>query len=513
MDKIFYCLDKSLKRIPAFLKDAKKVNNIKDIPKEVFALVIFDEKFLRRRQKIDSEYLFNKVCLIFFNKRSPENKKIIKQFRFFDYFSQEDSDFSIRFKVRRASQVLNLKKESSNLKEQLAKKHKRIEKILLVDPLTGCYNWRYFLNRTHQELSASRRHMYSISFVAVDIDYFRKINELYGAKAADVVAKKLANILRDNLRKEDVLARWSGDEFFIILPQLKSNDVKKVASRIKEKIEIAKFLYRNLVLNIKTSVGVVSSPEDGIFNTRDIINALDKCLIYAKRRGGSAIIPYSQLKFKKAIRLKRKASVEDLRGKIEKMNILLSRDLLEMIYGFARAIEAKDYYTGKHVEYTATLAEEIAKALRLGGSELEDIKHAAVLHDLGKVGIKESILSKKGPLTYEEREVIKTHPSIAAEILRGIHALRGAVPAILYHHERYDGKGYPMGLKGEEIPLGARILAVADVYQALISDRPYRKGFSIRKALKIMKEESGKQFDPKIIKIFLNIIDKINDKT
>lgn len=513
MDKIFYCWDKSSKETPVFPKDTKKITKIKDIPKEDFALVIFDERFLKKRQKLDLEPLSNKICLILFNKRSPENKKIIKRFGFFDYFSPEDSKFSIHFKFKRATQVLNLKKQASDFKEQLAKKHKQIEKILLVDPLTGCYNWRYFLNRTHQELSASRRHMYSISFIAVDIDYFRKINELYGAKAADVVAKKLANILRDNLRKEDVLARWSGDEFFIILPQLKPNDVKKVAVRIKYKIEATKFLYKNLVLNIKTSVGVVSSPEDGIFNTRDIVNALDKCLIYAKRRGGSTIIAYSQLKFKKAIRLKRKASVEDLRGKIEKMNILLSRDLLEMIYGFARAIEAKDSYTGKHVEYTATLAEEIAKALHLSGSELEDIKHAAVLHDLGKVGIKESILSKQGPLTYEEREIIKTHPSIAAEILRGINALRGAVPAILYHHERYDGKGYPMGLKGEEIPLGARILAVADVYQALISDRPYRKGFSKKKALKIMEEESGKQFDPKITKIFLDIIKTINDKT
>jgi putative nucleotidyltransferase with HDIG domain len=181
-----------------------------------------------------------------------------------------------------------------------------------------------------------------------------------------------------------------------------------------------------------------------------------------------------------------------------------------MIYGFARAIELKDSYTGRHVEDTAFIAEEIAKELKLPPSEIENIKRAAILHDLGKVGIDERILSKKGPLNENEKEIIKSHPWIAAEILREIHALRGSIPAILYHHERYDGKGYPLGLKGEDIPLGARIVAIADVYQALISDRPYRKAYSKREAIEIIKKDAGKKFDPKIVKIFLKIIKKRN---
>jgi HD-GYP domain-containing protein (c-di-GMP phosphodiesterase class II) len=180
-----------------------------------------------------------------------------------------------------------------------------------------------------------------------------------------------------------------------------------------------------------------------------------------------------------------------------------------MISGFARAIEAKDSYTGRHVEYTALVAGKIAEELALPASEIENVKHAAVLHDLGKVGISENILSKKGPLTTKEREVIKTHPWTAAEILREIHALRGAIPAILYHHERYDGKGYPLGLRAEEIPLSARIVAIADVYQALVSDRPYRKAFSKKKAVEIIKKEMGTHFDPKVTKVFLKVIKNI----
>ena len=509
MEEIFYCRPKSSENSLILPYSFKPVSKLTDIPQDKPAIVVFDEKYLKKRAKVDTSKLENKIYLVYFSESPKQDFKLVKKYGFFGCFDDKEPKSDIRFKLERAATILNLKKQVREFKDELLKKHKRIEKILLVDPLTGCYNWRYFLNRAFQELSASRRHMHSISFVAVDIDYFRKINEIYGARVADVVAKRLADILRENLRKEDVLARWSGDEFFIIFPFLKLFDAKRAAVRIKDRIETAKFTYKDVVLNIKTSMGVLSSPEDNIFSTRDVINALDKCLTVAKRRGGSTIIAYSELKFKKAVQQKRKANVNDLRGKIEKMNILLSRDLLEMTYGFARAIEAKDSYTGKHVEYTEALAEEIATALRLTGSELEDIKHAAVLHDLGKVGIKESILSKKGPLTPKEREIIKTHPSIAAEILRGIHALRGAVPAILYHHERYDGQGYPLGLKGEEIPLSARIIAVADVYQALVSDRPYRKGFSKQKALKIIKEESGKQFDPKIVKIFLKAIKKV----
>ena len=160
--------------------------------------------------------------------------------------------------------------------------------------------------------------------------------------------------------------------------------------------------------------------------------------------------------------------------------------------------------------YTSNIAGKIARSLKLPPDEVENVKQAAVLHDLGKVGIDESILSKKGSLNVQEREIIKTHPSIAAEILGEIHALRGAIPAILYHHERFDGKGYPLGLSGEEIPLSARIVAVADVYQALISNRPYRKAYSKRKAFRIIKKESGKHFDPKITKAFFKVIKSID---
>tara|TARA_B100000315_G_scaffold259426_1_gene315449 strand:- start:1522 stop:3063 length:1542 start_codon:yes stop_codon:yes gene_type:complete len=512
MPKIIYCTNKKSKKKVKFAFPVKRVYSLKELTQVNSSLVIFSQEFLKGRKSIKSSYIGSRVCLIHFYKADKNNLKITKQFGFHDYFSDDDKKEIITFKLEQAGRILDLHKSVISLEKHLLTKNKRIEKLTLLDPLTDCYNWRYFLNAVTREVNLSRRHLYSVSFVGIDIDHFRQVNEIYGIQVADWVTKDLVKILRAILRNEDTLARWRSDEFFIITPYLKNNDAYKVAQRIQNTINKHRFKYKSISLKIKASIGVVSSPGDSIFNTRDIVNALDKCLTVAKRRGGNTIILHSQAKLKPIKDTKKKSNLKDLKVKIDKMNTVLTRDLLEMIYAFARAIEAKDFYTGKHVEYTSEIAEKIARSLKLPHSEVDNIKHAAALHDLGKVGIDKSILIKSGPLTVQEMKVMQTHPAIAAEILREIHALRGAVPAVLYHHENFDGSGYPLGLKGEEIPLSARIVAIADVYQALTSDRSYRKAMSKTKALKIIKEESGTHFDPRIVDIFFKIVKELDAK-
>jgi len=185
------------------------------------------------------------------------------------------------------------------------------------------------------------------------------------------------------------------------------------------------------------------------------------------------------------------------------MESRVNQTLLESIYAFAKTITAKDYSTGKHAKNMISIVVAIAKELNLTEKEIENLGHAAALHDLGKIGIPDNILHKKGKLTKKEHRVIEKHPQIGAEIIRPIHFLSEVVPMVLYHHERYDGLGYSAGLKGKEIPLGARIIAVADVYQALISDRPYRKAYSKKEALKIIEESAGTHLDPDVVEAFM----------
>ncbi|MEI8350128.1 MAG: diguanylate cyclase [Candidatus Omnitrophota bacterium] len=507
MKHILYCADGILKNKIYLPRPFSKTSSISDCYKEQFSLIIFDERFLRKR-KLDVDRLGSKVCLL---RTSLGNDAVMlaKKYNCFDCITDADSKEDIAFKLRRAETLLTLHERIYNLERELSYKNKKIKAVVLTDPLTDSYNWRYFLHRAHQELSRARRHMHTISFIVVDIDYFRQINEVYGVSIADNVIKELAQLLKRNLRKEDVLTRWREDQFFMILPYLSREHAVSMVKRLKERITNHRFGHKGLKLSIKVSLGVVSSPGENVANVKDVINALHTCLVAAKKKGGNSIVFYSQPQQKRLEKQKQKVGVEIFKDKIDKLNSLLTRDFVEMIYGFARAIEAKDSYTGKHVEYTSLIAEKIARELHLPEPEIQNIKHAAVLHDLGKVGIDERILSKRGPLTAKEREIINLHPWTAAEILREIHSLRGAIPAILYHHERFDGKGYPLGLKGEEIPLGARIVAIADVYQALVSDRPYRKAYNKQKALSIIRQETGQHFDPGVAQVFFKVIKKV----
>jgi len=185
-----------------------------------------------------------------------------------------------------------------------------------------------------------------------------------------------------------------------------------------------------------------------------------------------------------------------------------NQSFTEAIFAFTKTIELKDHYTGEHVENTVWYATEIAKILGLSEGDIERIKKAAILHDLGKIGISEKLLNKRSKLTKREFEEIKKHPQIAIDIIRPVHFLHDVIPLILHHHERWDGKGYPSKIKAEEIPIGARIISVADAYQALTSNRSYRKAYSKKKAIEILKKESGTKYDPQIINIFLKITKK-----
>jgi HD-GYP domain-containing protein (c-di-GMP phosphodiesterase class II) len=173
----------------------------------------------------------------------------------------------------------------------------------------------------------------------------------------------------------------------------------------------------------------------------------------------------------------------------------------------AKIVSSRDPYTGIHSEEVAELAVKLAKVLNLPEKEIARIETAARVHDLGKIAVPDAILLKPGPLTEEEWKVMKQHPVVSAEILSGLEIYKDCVDIIRHEHEHWDGSGYPDGLKGEEIPLGSRIIAVADVWHALLSDRPYRKAYTKEEARKIMQEMAGKTLDPKLVEVFLKIVE------
>jgi len=185
---------------------------------------------------------------------------------------------------------------------------------------------------------------------------------------------------------------------------------------------------------------------------------------------------------------------------------------LDTIRALAAAIDAKDPYTKGHSERVAETSVALAQELNLSDKDIENIEYTALLHDIGKIGIADNILGKKSSLTNKEFDKIKEHTIMGAKIIEPVDFLKNSYKAIYHHHEKYNGKGYPDGLKSEDIPLSARIIAVADAYDAMGSDRPYRKKLNINKILKELKDQSGKQFDPEVVKALISVLDREREK-
>lgn len=384
----------------------------------------------------------------------------------------------------------------------------RFKELSVKDQLTGLYNYRYLEERLSSEFKRAQRYVLPLSVIMMDIDYFKSINDIYGHQYGDLILKEFGQCLKDFSRVNDIVIRYGGEEFLALLPDTNKAGGAVFGERLLEKLTGHVFDSKGKKIKLKISMGLASFPEDGIGSQIALMGAADKALSSAKESGGNRMATCAEVTQKQADTGSaggEKESVQQMKEKLAKMEGRVNQTLLESIYAFAKTIEAKDYYTSEHCENMVSIAMEIGKKLDISKKELEDIKHAAMLHDLGKIGIPDKILHKQGKLNEKELKKIKTHPQIGAEIIRSVHFLSEVVPIVLHHHERFDGLGYSGGLKGKDIPLGARIIAVADVYQALVSDRPYRKGYGKKDALKIIEEGSGTQFDPDVVRAFLSV--------
>jgi diguanylate cyclase (GGDEF)-like protein/PAS domain S-box-containing protein len=410
-------------------------------------------------------------------------------------------DITARKKIEEQLRILN---------KELLKSNKRLKQIALRDPHTGLYNHRYLGEIIEAEFYRAKRYGHPFSVIMLDIDYFKSINDVYGHQFGDLVLKQFARVLKKMVRRYDVVIRFGGEEFVIVSSGIDKSGALLLAQRLLDAISLYNFGDKKHVVKLKLSIAVTSCPEDRALKAMDLIELADRIIDKVKEHGGDRVYSSEDIRKKKRISLKKKevTDIKFLRERIEKLTKRANQNLIEAVFAFARTIKLKDRYTGEHTERIVYYATEIARALDLSKEEIELVKQAATLHDLGKIGISDKILLKPARLTKKEFEEIKKHPQIGVDIIRPIQFLHSIIPLILYHHERWDGRGYPKGLKAEEIPVGARIVAIADVYQALISDRPYRPAYNQKEAIKIIKEGAGTQFDPKIVNVFLKVLQR-----
>lgn len=390
------------------------------------------------------------------------------------------------------------------LEEEREKLNKRLRQLTLKDSHTGLYNHRYLKDAIKVSFSRAARHGAPLSVIMIDIDYFKSINDVYGHLFGDLVLKQFAGQLSAAVRPYDVVIRYGGEEFIIIAADTDREGALILAHRILERVNAFPFGNKAHPVALKASLGVAAYPEDAIQRSGELVDLADRIMDKAKDNGGNRV--YSAVDLHKASETARQAAgTQLLKEKIAKLTIRASQGVIEEIMAFAKEVGSKDHYTGACGEVTVNYAVDISRELRVPEGKVELIRQAAMLYDLGKAGISERILQKKSRLTRTEFNEIKKHPQIGVDIIRPIHSLHPIIPYLLHHHERWNGTGYPHGLAGARIPLGARIIAVADVYKALVADRAYRKAYSPGQAVEMIRQGSGTFFDPAIVKAFVTV--------
>jgi diguanylate cyclase (GGDEF)-like protein/putative nucleotidyltransferase with HDIG domain len=357
------------------------------------------------------------------------------------------------------------------------------------DGLTELYNHRHFHERLDQEIARGSRFGSVFSLVMLDLDHFKTFNDNYGHLAGDDVLRRVGQCLQSSIRSIDMAFRYGGEEFTVILPGTKLGDAFKAAERIRNTIEAKA---SNGTVPVTASLGVSTWPIDGM-TKQDIIGRADAALYQAKQGGRNRVF----------------LSTEVVKGQTS----VIGRELatkeraVSIIYALAATVDAKDHYTYGHSKKVSQYAVVMAEALGLGADKVGIIRAAGLLHDIGKIAVPDSVLNKPGPLTAEEWEPIKAHPELGMEILKHVIDLVNCLPGILHHHEHYDGSGYPGALKGAEIPFEARVLAIADAYDAITSMRPYHNQLTPQEALAELRRCSGTQFDPALVRTFCDTIE------
>jgi diguanylate cyclase (GGDEF)-like protein/putative nucleotidyltransferase with HDIG domain len=355
------------------------------------------------------------------------------------------------------------------------------------DELTDLPNRRGLEERLRAALSAARDRGEPASFLVLDLDNFRRVNVGYGHGAGDAALRLVARTLEAGLRPGDVAGRTGGEEFLIILPGTGSRGAWLVAERMRAALGA---LGGGAWL-LTVSIGVACYPEHGT-EAGELLRAAESAMYDAKRLGRDRSIVFEPL-------AARDRSVRAAHAQEE------NEDHLRSVIALAEAIDARDPSTYAHSRTVGGLAARIADRLGRSGERVEEVRVAGLLHDIGKVAVPDAILHKRGPLLDSEWRQVRRHPEVGSSIL--IHRMMGEIREwVLRHHERPDGKGYPGGLTGDAIPVEARILAVADAYEAMISDRPYRRGMDPAAAQAELARCCGTQFDGAVVDAFLSAL-------
>jgi len=408
--------------------------------------------------------------------------------------SEEDIQVMSIFAMQAALAIVN------------AQRYRLTERMAITDSLTGLYNYRYFRERLQTEFLRAQRERADLSLLVLDIDFFKKVNDTYGHQFGDDVLRGLSRALKDIVRLGDDIFRIGGEEFAILLPHSGRELADEVAERIRLSVKHHFNDFQDRLPELTVSIGIGTYPAD-TRNLEELLSFADAALYQAKRSGRN-ICRHHSPDYLETARSGRPSEDQEAGDPVPAS---LVDDYGDTVQVLSAMIDAKDNYAPGHSERVAEYSVRLAEHLELEDSEKEAVRLAAMLHDVGKVGIPDEVLNKEGRLSDDEFDQVKRHPVIGARVLRRFKAFKLVVPMVLHHREHFDGTGYPAGLSGSAIPLGARLIAVIDAFEAMMSPRPYRQSLGLSRTLDELRSNAGTQFDPQIVSLFFEIVHQNGD--
>ncbi len=366
-----------------------------------------------------------------------------------------------------------------------ARLYQEIEQLAETDGLTEVFNRYYFDKALKREVPRVKRYHEPLSLLMIDIRDFKRTNDLYGHPAGDEILKDVARLLMEIVRDTDIVARYGGDEFVVLMPNTSEEQARLVQERIEKAIVLRNQFQPEVSRKFTLTIGLKVAHA---FNVDSILVDADKAMYVGKedkeQQDLLAVLTQSDLEA------------------LEQWDHFLA-SVLKVLYD-------KEPYFYDHSRRVMNYVVKICQILGLERSFMQTVAVAALLHDIGKISINTRLLNKHAPLTDDEYRIIKTHPVVGSDLLRNLDYLGDIREVVLHHHERFDGKtsgvypGYPRGLKGKGIPIGARILKVADAYDAMTSLRPYRVPINSTEAIRVLKDNRGQAFDPDIADVFIS---------
>ena len=371
-----------------------------------------------------------------------------------------------------------------------------------IDPLTGVNNYRSFVERVGQEFENCGQD--PLALIYIDFDDFKLYNQLYGSAQGDRALQIGAKAIEESVGSQGTVFRSGGKIFAVLLPGMDGRRAEMLGLQIQNTIR-TRLAQNTSATNhdLTVSCGICVSPY-AASTAKELMDNADMAVYHAKNAGKNRVVLYRRSSSTVQGVSQRAKEIIERAERTDRNSSF--RENANTIFALAAAIDAKDHYTYHHSLNVALYASILATGAGLSEEAILMVYEAAVLHDIGKISIPELILNKNSRLTDEEYGVIKGHVNNSIEMIRHLPAMDHLVPAVLAHHERWDGNGYPRGIAGEDIPVAGRCLAIADAFDAMTSDRPYHKGMSLEAAVEQVEKNAGTQFDPDLAKLFISLI-------